>query len=256
MKISFNKKRCLCITGIISGCIVFLTALVLIFFSVIAKSAVQNAGPLITGVPMKVDAVLFNAFTGKFSIKGLVIGNPKGYSSKYALKLNDFHVDVDMSTLFARKLLIEAIRIQGVELNYETSVLNNNLAEIQKNVERLSGGGKGQKSSEKTSAAAKPLQIRCIELKDITAWVVVKGTPVQTPIPVLPVTLNDLGSSPEGVTSVMVINDVFLSLLSSIAETAGIHKAVSSIADGAEKTMDAVGNAAKSSLNFFKKQTK
>ena len=257
MKIDFNKKKCLFIAGIAAGCIIVLTALFLIFFSVIAKGAIQNVGPLVTGVPMKVNAVLFNAFTGKFSIKGLVIGNPEGYTSKHALKLNDFHVDVDMSTLLARKLRIEEIRINGVELNYETNLLNNNLAQIQKNVERLSGPEK-EKNKEKNSsqAAAKPLQINLIELKDITAWVIVKGTVVQTPIPVLPVTLHDLGSSPEGVSSAMVINDVLLSLLGSIANTAGIDKAASAIADGTGKAVKSVGDAARNTLNFFSKQVK
>ena len=257
MKLTFNKKKCFCITGIVLGCIVILTALILIFFSVIAKGAVQNVGPLITGVPMKVNAVLFNAFTGQFSIKGLVIGNPEGYSSEYALKLDNFHIDVDMSSVFAKKLVIEKIRINGVELNYETSLLNNNLTQIQKNVERLSGPGK-EKNKEKNSSqtAAKPLQINLIELKDITAWVIVKGTVVQTPIPVLPVTLHDLGSSPEGISSAMVINDVLLSLLGSIANTAGIDKAASAIADGTGKAVKSVGDAARNTLNFFSKQVK
>lgn len=256
MKIDFNKKKCLFIAGIAAGCIIVLTALFLIFFSVIAKGAIQNVGPLVTGVPMKVNAVLFNAFTGKFSIKGLVIGNPEGYTSKHALKLNDFHVDVDMSTLLARKLRIEEIRINGVELNYETNLLNNNLAQIQKNVERLSGGKKANDKKESASGGGKPLEIHLIELKDITAWVIMKGTVVQTPIPVLPVTLHDLGSSPEGVSSAMVINDVLLSLLGSIANTAGIDKAASAIAEGTGKAVKSVGDAAKSSFDFLKKQVK
>lgn len=257
MKFEFNKKKCLRIAGITLGSIAALVILFLIFFSVIAKGMIQNVGPMITGVPMKVNAVLFNAFTGTFSIKGLVVGNPEGYSSPHAFALKEFHVDVAMTSLFSKKLLIEEIRIKGVELNYETSLLNNNLAEIQKNVEKLAGGkAQTEKKEEKPAekSEAKPLQINHIELKDITAWVIVKGTKVQTPIPVLPITLNDLGTSPEGVTSAMVINDVMLSLLTSLLKTTGINQAASAISKGTEKTLKSLGTATSDSFDFLKKQ--
>ena len=227
----FNGKKCLAVTGIVLGVIIILLAVLLLTLPFIVKGGIQHVGPVITGVPMEIQSFSLNPFQGTVTIKGFILGNPKGYSSPYAIKLEHLHLDLGMSTLFDKKLLIERIEVKGVELNYETSVLNNNIQEIQNNVNKLAGGndkgGKADKSTE--GAASKPLQIDYLELRDITAWVIVKGSKAQAPLPVAPIVMTKLGTGENGVTSVMVINDVLVSMITGVTRLIGADAAFKAV---------------------------
>lgn len=228
----FNRKKCLKITGIVLGVIVALLIVLLLTLPFIIKAGIYHAGPLITGVPMEIKHISFNPFAGTLTIKDFIVGNPKGYTSPYAVKLGHLHVDVGMNTLFSRKLLLEKIEVRGVELNYETSLLKTNIGEIQEHVDKLSGGNAGQKSSKEEKAAqGKPLQIDYLELKDITAWIIMKGTKAQAPLMVAPIVMTRLGTGENGVSSVMVINDVLISMVTGVTRLIGADAAIQSLGD-------------------------
>ena len=235
----FNRKKCLKITGIVFGVIIILLIIVLLSLSFIIKNGIQHVGPIITGVPMSVKYVAFNPFEGAMTIKDLIVGNPQGYSSPYAVKLGHFHLDIGMKSLFSKKVLIERIEVKGVELNYETSLLlKNNIQEIQDNVNKLAGENQKQEKApenkdqkQEKAPGQKPLQIDYLELRDITAWVIMKGTPAKAPLIVAPIVMTQLGTGEDGITSVMVINDVLVSMITSVTKLIGIDAAVKSISD-------------------------
>ena len=228
----FNKKKCLTITGIVFGVILILLVILLLTLPYIVKGGIQHVGPMITGVPMEIQSFSLNPFEGTVTIKGFILGNPQGYSSPYAVKLDHLHVDLAMSTLFSKKLLIERIEVKGVELNYETSILNNNIQEIQNNVNKLAAPPKeGEKTEKPSEAAAKPLQIDYLELRDITAWVIVKGSKAQAPLMVAPIVMTRLGTGEDGVTSVMVINDVLVSMITGVTRLIGADAAFKAVGD-------------------------
>ena len=235
----FNGKKCLKITGIVFGVIIVLLIIVLLSLSFIIKNGIQHVGPIITGVPMSVKYVAFNPFEGAMTIKDLVVGNPAGYSSPYAVKLGHFHLDIGMKSLFSKKVLIERIEVKGVELNYETSLLlKNNIQEIQDNVNKLAGENQKQEKApenkdqkQEKAPGQKPLQIDYLELRDITAWVIMKGTPAKAPLIVAPIVMTQLGTGEDGITSVMVINDVLVSMVTSVTKLIGVDAAVKSIGD-------------------------
>ena len=183
---------------------------------------------------MSIKHVGFSPFEGTLTIKDLIVGNPQGYSSPYAVKLGHFHVDIGMKSLFSKKVLIERIEVKGVELNYETSLLlKNNIQEIQDNVNKLAGDQKQNKDQGKKEKAPgqKPLQIDYLELRDITAWVIMKGTPAKAPLIVAPIVMTQLGTGEDGITSVMVINDVLVSMITGVTKLIGVDAAVKSIGD-------------------------
>ena len=237
----FNGKKCLKITGIVFGVIIVLLIVLLLTLPFIIKGSIQHVGPMITGVPMSIKHIAFNPFEGSLTIRELFVGNPQGYSSPYAVKLGYFHVDIGMKTLLSKKILIERVEVKGVDLNYETSLLlKNNIQEIQDNVNKLAGpqekapDKKDQKQEKapdkkKKEPGQKPLQIDYLELRDITAWVVMKGTKAKAPLMVAPIVMTKLGTGEDGVTSVMVINDVLISMVTGVTKLIGVNAAVDSI---------------------------
>ena len=227
----FNGKKCLAITGIVFGVIIVLLIVALLTLPYTVKAGIQHVGPMITGVPMEIQSFSLNPFQGTVTIKGFILGNPKGYSSPYAVKLDHLHLDLGMSTLFSKKVLIERIEVKGVELNYETSIINNNIQEIQDHVNKLAQGKEAPADKSSSDAAAKPLQIDYLELRDITAWVIVKGSKAQAPLMVAPIVMTRLGTGEGGVTSVMVINDVLVSMVTGVTRLIGADAAFKAVGD-------------------------
>ena len=114
--------------------------------------------------------------------------------------------------------------------------MRNNIQEIQDNVNKLAGEAqKADKEKDKNkkeeAAASKPLQIDYLELRDITAWIVVKGTKAQAPLMVAPIVMTKLGTGEDGVTSVMVINDVLVSMVTGVTKLIGSDAAFKAVGD-------------------------
>ena len=62
-------------------------AVFVIYLDSMVKAGIEAAGPQITGTTVTVEAVRLSLLTGEGRVKGLVIGNPKGYQAPSAFKL-------------------------------------------------------------------------------------------------------------------------------------------------------------------------
>ena len=133
----FNRKKVWAISGIVLGIIVVLLVIVYFSLSMILKGSVQTFGSMVMGVPVTVDRIDLKPFSGALAIRNLTVGNPEGYSSPYAFKLGKFDVVLVPSSLFGKKMIIDNLAVEGMELNHETNLLRSNLSDIQNNINRL-----------------------------------------------------------------------------------------------------------------------
>ena len=122
--------------------LVILIAGVLIFIDPIVKTAITEIGPQIAGVNIELEDISVQIFKGRVEITNMVIGNPQGYNSEYAVKLGDVAVETDIfSWLGDGKKILRDIKIKDVTVNYETDLpINNtsNLHEIVDNIKKVS----------------------------------------------------------------------------------------------------------------------
>ncbi len=58
----------------------------------LVKQAIERWGPEITGVTVKVDSVRIEVAEGRGTIRGLVVGSPKGFEAPQALKLGEMRL--------------------------------------------------------------------------------------------------------------------------------------------------------------------
>ena len=134
--------------AVIAGVLVVLVVLLIaahFFLGHIVKSSIETIGPMITGVPVSVRKVNIDLL-GDFgvSVRDLVVGNPKGYSSPYALKMKKFDLKVKTFSLLTDKIIIDKLLLTGLEVNYETSLIASNLNDIKNNVDKFAGSGESQ----------------------------------------------------------------------------------------------------------------
>jgi len=111
------------------------------------RQAVVDHGPDLTGSAITLDKVNVSLLDGTAGLQGLVIGNPKGFKSDHAFKLDAVNISLKLNSLLENVVRVKEIRIEGAELIYEIGTKGNNIARLQKNVESYVAG-LGLKSSE------------------------------------------------------------------------------------------------------------
>lgn len=101
----------------------------------VVKAAVETLGPKVTQTEVRLASVSLSPFSGSGRIKGLFIGNPAGFKTPSAFRMNSVRMAVDLESLATDKIMVREIVVDGPEVTFEGSLSGSNLSRIQKNVE-------------------------------------------------------------------------------------------------------------------------
>ena len=130
------KKVLFGFIGIVAVLFVVVLLLVIFQLGAVVKTAVETAGPKITGVPVTLDTARIYPLRGKAMLKGFVVGNTKGYDAPESIRLGELKVDMDVGSITKDKIIIHSIVIDGPEITLEGNPFgDNNLTQLQKNIE-------------------------------------------------------------------------------------------------------------------------
>ena len=128
MKMIIKLISALVILGII--------VIVALYFSLntIIERGVTMFGSQVTLTEVTLAKSNISLFSGKGELKGLVIGNPKGFSSNNALSFDRIKVSVDVKSIFTDNILIKEILIDGPKVTYELAGKKSNIQAILNNI--------------------------------------------------------------------------------------------------------------------------
>lgn len=163
---------------IIAGLIVLaIVAVVALYLSLdkIIKKGVTEAGNHITKTEMTVEKVTVGLFSGQFGFDKFFMGNPEGFSSKFAFKVDKLDVQLDIASVTSDTVHIKHIQIDGAELCFE-GLKGDNQQKILENIDTfvksLSTGEEAPKTEEPAAETpeteAKPGKKIIIDLVEIT----------------------------------------------------------------------------------------
>jgi uncharacterized protein involved in outer membrane biogenesis len=212
------------------------------YLNAIVKAGIEAAGPKITGTTVTVDSVQLSLLTGEGRVKGLVIGNPKGYQSLSAFKLGDARVKVNLRSALTDRLIIEEIVVDAPYVTYEVVVAGSNIAKIQEHVSRFGksfgAGESAPKPAKDVDAHQKKVQINHFIVRNGRVNASTIGGSMTVPLP--DIDLRDIGKESGGVTFEKAAAEVFAAINKSVVQSvAGAGKLL-------EKGAKAAGEAAKS----------
>ena len=166
----------------------------------IIKTAVNSEGPKITKTDVHVESVSVSILSGEAVLKGLVVGNPRGFNASEALKVGSIYVDVDKESLTEKIIIINKIEVVAPVVTYERHMTSDNIEAILNNVKETIGAGEGQ-ASEPTSASSsgEKLLIRDFVVKEgKVSLYITAGRSVTARLP--EIHLQDIGGQKEGTT--------------------------------------------------------
>ena len=160
----------------------------------LVKNAIETQGSKIAGVQMSVGGVKISALDGQGELSNLVIGNPPGFKSPYALKVERVLVAIDLASLPKDVVVVRKIEVVAPNVIYESGDTATNFDVIQKNIANNLGTGK-------ESQGGKRLIVEHFNLRNAKAEAsaaFMNGKTVGMPLP--DVVLKDIGRKQNGVT--------------------------------------------------------
>lgn len=230
-------KKVLWITGIV---VLILVVVLMLSLGRIIKAGVNTAGPKLAGVPVHLEKVVVNPLTGLVRIKGLVIGNPEGFNTPSAMELNDFRLNIKLSSLFSKAIVIEEILIDAPQITYEKGLKSSNLSTLQANLAPAKTETPAPEAApEKKKGAAKKVIIDDFQLNGAKVNVTITalgGKKMTLPLP--DIQMKDIGRNSGGANPAEVISEVFDSISKAVVE------AVASAGDITGDALKGAGGAA------------
>ncbi|WP_341704505.1 hypothetical protein [Ferrovibrio sp.] len=123
----------------------------------IVKAAIEKYGSEATQASVTLKGVDIAATEGRAGLRGLVVGNPKGFNTPEAMSLGDISVTLDIASLQSNPIVIKQVLIQQPAITYEFASGGSNLDVLQKNLQAYAAQfGGGGKSGGGSSPAASP----------------------------------------------------------------------------------------------------
>lgn len=209
----------------------------------IVKTAVETAGPRLLGAPVTLGLATLAPWSGRGTLRGLVIGNPEGFKGPRAVSVGAIEVEVNLRSLWSDTIVVERVAVRRPEIVWEMAGGGSNLTRLQRNAEAAAarlGGGAAPAPAKK----GKSLLIRELEITGGQVGLAAPafgGSALSAPLPDVRLTnLGGPGRSPAEAASEALR-----------AVTGSAQRAVSGIGS---KTVDAAASAARSALgSLFRK---
>jgi len=243
--------------GGVSLALLVLVGLVALYFCLGSniKTGVETLGPKITKCAVTVEDIQISPLAGRVEIRGMVVGNPEGFKTESAFRLNQIRVRLDSKSLLSDRIHIQEILIDAPEITYEVGLSGSNIGAIQKNVEEFTGTSTEGTPAEEPAQAEEPVaegggkklqldDFRLVGAKVNLSAKLLAGQAMTVPLP--EIRLQDIGKEEEGQSVAEIVSEIFNAVFKGIGDAVTGSGAV--LADGkklAGEALEGAGSAAK-----------
>ena len=127
----------------------------------LVKLGIEKVTPPVVQAGVTVQQVKLSIFSGIGAIEGFEIGNPKGFTGPYAVRIGRVEVALDTKSVSTEKIVLQHIHINDPEINLEAGLGGTNLQHIANNAKSFASqqaahSGKGEASQAAPAADSKP----------------------------------------------------------------------------------------------------
>ncbi len=209
--------------------IVVVVAGVAFFLGPIIRTGVEQAGPRVLGVPVQLAKARASLLTGRVHLEGLVIGNPKGFETDHAFKVDSFQVEWAPASVLTKRVHVKSILIDSPSIMYEQTLSGNNFGALMDNLKEPEPAGEAAPTKEEEEPAPADAKegvkvvIDTLRISNGRIGVSMPGMGSgSVPIPLPTIELTDIGKERNGASIPEVIKQVMGAIVQ------GVTKAVTS----------------------------
>jgi uncharacterized protein involved in outer membrane biogenesis len=167
----------------------------------LVRDAIVSYGSQMTQAPVRLGAVKLSASDGLGVLKELSIGNPAGFKTAYALRVEQIAVAVDLASVTREVVLIRQIELIAPDLIYEKAGGRTNFDALQANIAQQLGG-EAKPAAEVKAKPGKKFIVESFALRKARAQVsasFLQGNTVSIALP--DISLQDIGKAQGGLTA-------------------------------------------------------
>ena len=245
----------------------------------IIKTTVNELGPKVTQTSVHLNAFSTSLINTQVVLRGLQIGNPKGFSRPYALKLGFVNVQADRDSLFSDVIILENVTLSYIDVTYELSGKISNLAVLNENISHYISSADKEKLPEKIadkkqSGKSKKLIIKNLSVTNskvnLSASLTPSGKSLSTTVDLPDLQLKNLGNGKSPMTveqaAAYILNLISLNSLDTLAKSAyknvlnvsqetikQTKQAAEKLTGEAKETVDRIKNSTEKPIESFKK---
>ncbi len=198
------------------------------------KTAIGDYGSAMTQAKVSVDAVKISPADGKGTITNLLIGNPAGFKTAYAIKVGQIDVDIDVASVARDVIVIRRIAINAPDVIYEKADVITNFDAIQKNIASYLGPADSKKEGKKL--IVEELTIRDAKAQASAAFM--NGKTVNVSLP--DIALKNLGKAKGGISPGELGQEITGALKAKLTCAVSFDRLMKSTGEALEKAGSAV----------------
>jgi len=211
---------------------------ILVMLGSIVKTAVNRVGPTITQTTFVLNSAEISPLSGVGTLKGLTIGNPKGWSTEHTFYLKEISINLVPKSITEDHIVINSILIDNPEIIYETIFSNSNLQDLLKNIQQ-STGSTNQTAQTETKPEAKPaketkIEIKRFRMQNVTIKVAGAGNVYTLTLPEL--VMENLGTQEGGLTpnqlATTIVREISIQVAKAVLSSATKHGVMEKAGEG------------------------
>ena len=128
----------------------------------IVKAAIEKYGSTATKTAVHVSSVKIKLGSGEGSVLGMTVANPSGFSSPFALTLDNISIRIAVNSITNTPVVIDNILISGPEVFYEMKEDGTSNVDVLK--KNLASSGSSHEEQPKKSPKGKEIRLRIKKL--------------------------------------------------------------------------------------------
>lgn len=200
----------------------------------LVQAAIGKYGSAMTGATVKVAGVKIQATDGQGTLKGLVVGNPAGFKTPYAVKADTIELQVEVASLTKDVVLVKKIVVLAPEVIYEKGETLTNVDALQKNIAAYLGPSTGNGPGKKL--IVQEFTIRGAKAQASAAFMDGKTVTVALP----DIQLRDLGKAKGGLTPGELGLEITNALEKRLTSAVNFEKLANSVGAALERAGNAI----------------
>lgn len=188
------------------------------------KAAIEEYGSQATGTEIHVSSVRINLSMGEGSISGLIIHNPKGFSSPQAFEMDSISVIIDTRSVINQgPIVIKQITIEKPQVTFEvTDNGSNNLQTIANNIRNYGASKNAGSDNEEKNEPERKIIISDLTINNgqvsVSNKTLLKDKTINAPLS--SIHLTNIGKDGGGVTAAQATKQVLGSITSAALKDA------------------------------------
>ena len=219
---------------LIGGGLIVLIAMVVFYFvfsslDSLIIAAVEKFGSQITQTEVRLKEAKVSVTSGEGVLRGLSMGNPKGFKTENALRLGEISLKLDVRTVTKDPVVIKEIVISAPQVTYELGPNGSNIDAIKRNINAYVGKGKDKPKEKGTAKNGEKKEGRKLVIEHLyirngkisIGSTLMQGKTLSAPLP--DIHLTDIGKKKGGATAGEVAEKVFDSI------SIGVRSAVAKV---------------------------